>query len=359
MDKLKLNSPLDGLLLSTVKIQTDKGSGTGFIVNYDELEEIATGYFLVTNKHVIAGCSTLQLKFHSIDSFTVGEKSVDLNKHEVFEISKDMNDLFHFHPEGDVDIAIVNINSIFTGNLPLFVPLSLSKYLVTEERISDISSVESVIFVGYPDGLMDETNLLPITRKGITATPYHFDFKGKPVFLIDASVFPGSSGSPVFIVDNRKDLRMTKARTYLLGIVSSVLVQNEQLEIRSVEIPVTKTRIFAAGQQMIDLGVVFKASEIEKLIIDFYYQTFISNPLKEMKKSLSNNLPGELLAKIEGLPKEMQDELLEGYINEKSPFFLELNTKLKFSQTAEMKKSILKAVRFSKESQSDQIGNQR
>src|SRR5437763_136516 len=34
---------------------------------------------------------------------------------------------------------------------------------------------------------------------GVTANPLQADYDGRPVFLIDASVFPGSSGSPVVI----------------------------------------------------------------------------------------------------------------------------------------------------------------
>jgi hypothetical protein len=45
--------------------------------------------------------------------------------------------------------------------------------------------------------------ILPISprffRRGMTATPPQLDYCGRPTFLIDASVFGGSSGSPVFL----------------------------------------------------------------------------------------------------------------------------------------------------------------
>lgn len=53
--------------------------------------------------------------------------------------------------------------------------------------------------IGYPNGLWDSQNNLPIIRRGITATSVKKDYNGKKEFLIDAAVFPGSSGSPVFI----------------------------------------------------------------------------------------------------------------------------------------------------------------
>ena len=63
----------------------------------------------------------------------------------------------------------------------------------------DIGLIEDVLFVGYPNGMFDKANNLPVARRGITATPATVDYGGRPVFLIDASVFPGSSGSPVFL----------------------------------------------------------------------------------------------------------------------------------------------------------------
>ena len=68
-----------------------------------------------------------------------------------------------------------------------------------EETVLDIGLVEEILFVGYPSGISDQFHNLPVARRGITATPASVDYEGRPVFLIDASVYPGSSGSPVFI----------------------------------------------------------------------------------------------------------------------------------------------------------------
>ena len=95
---------------------------------------------------------------------------------------------------------------------------------LTEEQLKDLSAIEEIIFVGYPDSLRDEVNMTPITRRGITSTPLDQDFNGEPVFLIDASVFGGSSGSPVFIL-NQGSYTTPKAlkvgtRIIFLGIVA-------------------------------------------------------------------------------------------------------------------------------------------
>lgn len=64
----------------------------------------------------------------------------------------------------------------------------------------DFEPNKPVTFIGYPNGLYEFTSLLPIVRQGYAATAMHIDHGGKPTFLIDAFVFPGSSGSPVFLV---------------------------------------------------------------------------------------------------------------------------------------------------------------
>lgn len=71
----------------------------------------------------------------------------------------------------------------------------------TEEDLVDIDAIEDVFFIGYPIGLYDTYYYLPILRKGITASPIKHDWLNQPRFLIDANVFPGSSGSPVFLYD--------------------------------------------------------------------------------------------------------------------------------------------------------------
>ena len=53
--------------------------------------------------------------------------------------------------------------------------------------------------VGYPIGLWDSTNNLPILRRGITASHPGIHFQGKPQGLVDMACFPGSSGSPILI----------------------------------------------------------------------------------------------------------------------------------------------------------------
>jgi hypothetical protein len=74
-------------------------------------------------------------------------------------------------------------------------------------------------------------NKLPIIRQGITATPIWNQFNGENVFLIDAGVFPGSSGSPVFIYNHgaypTKDGIAIGNRLLFIGVISETMIRNE------------------------------------------------------------------------------------------------------------------------------------
>jgi hypothetical protein len=82
-------------------------------------------------------------------------------------------------------------------------------------------------WIVYPDGISDTLNNVPVFRRGITATPVYLDFQGKPMFLLDAAIFPGSSGSPVFLFNQgtwagRDGSVQVGMRISLLGIVFAV-----------------------------------------------------------------------------------------------------------------------------------------
>jgi hypothetical protein len=140
-----------------------------------------------------------------------------------------------------------------------------------EETLKGLDAVEEVLFIGYPYGIWDERNLLPIVRRGITATPIYIDFNGKKQFLIDASVFPGSSGSPVFIYnagiywDKKSGSTVVGHRLFFLGIISEVLQMEDTGEI----IIPTTTRPIVKVRQLLDLGIVFKAQTIIEAIESF------------------------------------------------------------------------------------------
>ena len=110
------------------------------------------------------------------------------------------------HPDPRVDVAALPILPILEkmteGGAPPFFRSVSSEISLSSQLAEGLDALENVIFIGYPNGIFDSRNLLPVTRRGTTATPISVGYEGSPSFLIDASIFPGSSGSPVFLLDN-------------------------------------------------------------------------------------------------------------------------------------------------------------
>lgn len=145
-----------------------------------------------------------------------------------------------------------------------------STMIPTSQQALGLDAVEEVAIAGDPNGIYDRKNLTPIWRRGITATPYQLDYDGEPVFLIDASVFPGSSGSPVFILNTggysaKAGGLVIGSRIHLLGVLAAVLFREDEgkLEFQAIPaglIPMIRTR------EMIDLGLVYKGTAILDLV---------------------------------------------------------------------------------------------
>jgi hypothetical protein len=118
--------------------------------------------------------------------------------------------------------------------------------------------------VGYPNGLWDETNNLPIARAGITATHPAIDYNGKPEFMIDAACFAGSSGSPVFYYNSgartqrNGSITMGSPSAYLLGVLYAGPMFTAEGEIVVVDVP-TKRKKIATSDIPMNLGYVIKS----------------------------------------------------------------------------------------------------
>lgn len=268
-------SLFEKLIFTTVRIETllyngSKSTGTGFIFSYVKDEK--NYLFLVTNKHVIKDAKTGFLEFNNAK-----EDEVELgNKHTI--TIENFEYQWFDHPDKDIDIAILPFGPILhefkKNGIDLFYRHIPSFLIPSKDDWQELDAIEDIIFVGYPNGLYDKKHLLPIVRKGVTATPASINFEGNPVFIIDASIFPGSSGSPVFICNigsfvKKGTYRLSAGtRLMFLGLISSVFIRQDinSLEVISIptkDIPVVKT------SQMIDLGIVFKSTCLLEVVEKF------------------------------------------------------------------------------------------
>lgn len=268
---MKIETIAEQLLFATLRIEAPPWVGTGFIVTHKWADD-KEGPFLVTNKHVIKGSKSGRITFTKRDP---SDASYNPSIGQTSAVTFSQSDWqWTGHPSRDIDIAVLPLAPVTShlkniGHPPYFRSIPTST-IPESNALEDFDVVEEILFVGYPSGVYDGANNLPIFRKGITATCLSVDYDAKPVFLIDASVFPGSSGSPVFIYSKggwttKKGVLMGGERFFLLGILGNSYSRTEDGSITFQEVPTAVKPVFRTNQ-MIDLGVVYKARAVVETI---------------------------------------------------------------------------------------------
>lgn len=271
----------DKIFYSTIKIETkdqqgNLGSGTGFFV-FKRVDKDHIAIFLVTNKHVIENTESGKLIFHEGKD----EKMSALKGNEKIELelgSLDWSNLWFYSSDKDLDLVIAPIIP-----LTIFIKKSINKYCYFQpidlnaipdiEKIKKISSLEEIMFIGYPNGIGDHFELTPVIRRGHLSTPLYKDFNKKSEFLIDASVFPGSSGSPVLIMSEgsffEDNSMVIGNRLLFIGVVSAVYEKTQFNELQAVTIPTVIKKHGTHSSQTINLGIVIKAERVKELVDEF------------------------------------------------------------------------------------------
>jgi hypothetical protein len=87
------------------------------------------------------------------------------------------------------------------------------------------------LVLGYPLGFYDRRHPDPIARLGIVSTVPWQDFEGEPVFLIDAMLHEGMSGSPV-VSHPESPLSRTKVRECILDLSKINQDESEKKKLR-------------------------------------------------------------------------------------------------------------------------------
>lgn len=267
--EMEAQTPSDRAIEVTVRIVNHQKNGkpsygTGFFYCYENL------LFLVTNKHVLANAQEIEFKVFTHDE----NGNIDYRVMETITLDED--DLIrysHGHNSKDVDIQIVCLNAFLRRpkiiRKGFYIRAIGSVDFPNQKTIENLFAIENIVFIGYPNAMWDEVNHLPIMRTGTTASLLTKDYNGKPFFLIDASVFPGSSGSPVFIINNGFFTDRTGShanhRLIFLGVLSNVFFQPDDCKIKIVPIPTSMMPV-ATFKQMIDLGVVMHARTVNETI---------------------------------------------------------------------------------------------
>lgn len=225
-------------LYMTVKIETESGAGTGFLLRFRDYTrgEGSKVICLVTNRHIIEPApgqkrareenNYMRLYFHTsklssklsiptnfnvLLSFKDGYKDLWYLPHEKCSFNqkqrKSNNNSTHY--ETDYDVAFFNITDLLkniSDRINHRKPWGVDDLYYECVDVSDsdyelpykLQKMDQHIkMIGYPDGLWDEKHNYPLSRRGDPATHPDIDFNGKKEFLINIAMTKGSSGSLV------------------------------------------------------------------------------------------------------------------------------------------------------------------
>jgi len=197
------------LLFTTVRIETEEddgnGVGTGFFFNYRAPGEGTNFVMLVTNKHVVDVATRATIRLHRAKRGTDdrGQFVENLGPPVVVNIPN-VRKLFVDHPDPAVDLCAAPWSAIqqYVADPSVFFECIHAAWIMSDDTLARMRSTHPIQMVGYPYGLADGHNNFPLLRHGFTSLQPSIDYEGRRETVIDIATYPGSSGSPVFVLDN-------------------------------------------------------------------------------------------------------------------------------------------------------------
>lgn len=221
-------------------------TGTGFFYQVTHPTSNLARVLILTNKHVVRGAAIVQFVLSSAPSVAdldAQHQPIGRTDHPV--ILPLAGNLIN-HPDQSIDLCAIDITilygQIFQRGRQLRSMCIDSSWLPSQQDRIGLRDIERVLVIGYPIGLWDEHNKMPIARQGSTATHPLAHYAGKRNFLIDVAAFQGSSGSPVFSYEapmfRQPDGSFTPGtKVNFIGIVWGVIERTVTGKLQAVEIP--------------------------------------------------------------------------------------------------------------------------
>ncbi|WP_460154982.1 S1 family peptidase [Pseudomonas sp. S1_F04] len=276
-------SPATKISLCTVRLEcqgpTSTSVGTGYLYGF-QIKDDEIFPVLVTNKHVVRGRTRLNIEFNVIkQGDEVCEDASAVSEERVATAINNLADIVIMHPDEAVDLCVIPLGNFLNSIKPGYGiknSLLTKDWRLTTGLAPTIRPIETIVMIGYPDGLWDEVNNRPLARRGLTASHALTRWNGKRQFVIDAACFHGSSGSPVFLYDDGV-IRSSEGsfslvtRAILLGTLCSGPTVNAKGELVEVEAPTTvdvgpARRQIPVVQTMMNLGYVVHADALDDFI---------------------------------------------------------------------------------------------
>jgi hypothetical protein len=263
-------SPSEMLAFATVRIECDTAegpsSGTGFFHQFCKQDNTCIPG-IVTNRHVVKGATTGRFHIHLANS----GGALLPHHHTRFEIPN-FESGWIGHPDQNVDLCVALIGPLLHESQKIGKELFFKAFdhqlVPTQTEWQDLMAIEEIVMVGYPSGIWDDVNNMPIFRRGITATHPNLNYAGKCEFMIDAACFPGSSGSPVLLYNfgnftDRRGNLVIGTRIKLLGVLYAGPQHTAAGEVVIMNVP-TAPRTLAITDIPNNLGLVIKADRLRE-----------------------------------------------------------------------------------------------
>ena len=266
----------DFLIRTTIRIEsyTDNGiaTGTGFFFNFtkngDDIIPV-----IVTNKHVVKNGKLGKLVFSIID------KNDEIINGEKYSVNfHDFEKAWIKHPDDNVDLCVLPIaqicDSAIASGKKLAISCLIKDNIISDEYIKNISKVEDIAVVGYPDGIWDSYNNLPIVRKGITATPISYNFENKKLKTIDELVCDYE-----FYLTKYPN-KLKEIKTFYATLITEKYLDNESFTISN------------SFKNLINIGLNLKKKTLKELKqihpIKFHSNLLKSNYIHEQQNVIKN-----------------------------------------------------------------------
>ena len=263
------------VLFSTVRIQTfgenTKGFATGFL--FDLIHNENSKRIVVTNKHVFDETQNAIFSFHrSSENSTPAGCQFEYSVESMSHIVK--------HPDSEIDLCYLPYDLVeqasYNCGVKLY-PVFLSPELIPDpQTLASLPLTQEVYMYGYPIGLWDTYNHLPIVRRGSLASPPLLDYCGNPTGAVDIATFPGSSGSPIFVIndggfinDKLGNVWENRRVAVFLGVLASGAQMKADGTLDMIAIPVQHQQIARGRMLPIHLGYYIKSEEVVRFAMQY------------------------------------------------------------------------------------------
>lgn len=236
-----MRSSQNPLLNCITRLNYSGGHATGFYYNHK------SNTFLITNRHVLLD----EEDNHELDELTYYIRDFgdvqNFNPVTVDISGGEGEDWFthplsgHYGNADYFDIAVLPINQKLDNIDEESGSAQTASRGITQEmlipnhpnlEIEDIGIGSTVSVVGYPGLYTDSFGDFPVLRSAVIASRYGLPYNGDPVFLIDARMHKGTSGSPVVVTPGSSLNRggISVGGNYALLGVHSMSYQNPGAE---------------------------------------------------------------------------------------------------------------------------------